>query len=49
MPGKACRDRLPWVLCRDKGPLVATEMAHLVLRQGAELLGCLSRDTTFVL
>ena len=32
VPRKACRDRLPWVLCRDRGLLVATEMAHSVSR-----------------
>ena len=30
--GKVCRDRLPWALCRDRGPLVVKEMAQSVSR-----------------
>ena len=32
IPGKACRDRFPWVLCCDRGPLIMTEMAHSMSR-----------------
>ena len=34
VPGKACRDRFPWVLSRDRGPLVTKEMAHSVSQHG---------------
>ena len=36
--GEACRDRPPWVLCRDIEFSIATELAHLVSRQGILVL-----------
>ena len=33
VPGKACSDRLPWVLYHDRGLFIMTKIAHSVSRQ----------------
>ena len=52
VPGKACRNKPPWVLCRDRESSVATELAHpmsrqrfLASRQGFGQLGFWYRDS----
>ena len=49
MPGKACSDRLPWVLCRDRDDSLCVVTDTLVLRQGAGKKGLSGRNTILVL
>ena len=48
VPGKACCERPPWVLYRDREFPIAIEMAHPVSRQVVGQQGLLCRSTILV-